>query len=699
MYGTTKTITGELLPPAGESRVAFVKRWIKRVQHGKRHWRSDFKRMREDMDFAYGLQWEGQTSVEIEDRYVANIVQRHINQRTSALYAKNPKVTAERRPRMDFTIWDGTVAPIQNMMAMASTGQPPTPEIAMLAKDVSEGMQLRNLLKKVATTLEILWTYYTDEQIPPFKLMMKDTVRSTLVTGVGYIELDFQRTEGHSEEKLATLSDARAQLDQLEVLAAEAQRNTDEGGYNENSAEMEQLKIQIQTIQNNPDLMLREGLIYDFPDTLSIIPSPSTKMLRGWYGTDWVCKEMIVPCSRVKEWFGIDLGTQYTEYKDGDDNQQPTPTNADADPDDKLVCLWKVYAKRDGVIYWMVEGHDDFLREPEKPSVDIERFFPFYVLTFNEVTHPTKVFPLSDVRLLRSMQKEYNRKKEALRQHRIANRPVYVTPAGTLTDEDLSKLVCDYPDHAIIPLSGLKEGQNAESALQPMKKAPIDPNLYETDTDFNDVLRVVGSQEANIGGTSGDTATEVSIAEGSRLSSVSSNEDDLEQTLSEMARDGGNVMLMNLSEETVKEIVGVGAAWPVLKPETIKKEMFLTVEAGTAGRPNKASELANFERIGPMLVQIPGIRPDSLAKHALRIMDDKIDLADFIGEGLPSILAMNAAGPLPGQPGAPPQSEDPAQQGAQGGDNAAKPPEGSGAGQPAYPPPGDSTTVADGDVS
>lgn len=700
-YGQKKYLNGAEVPPPGEARKALVKRWKNRVENDKRHWKSVFKRMRDDMDFAFGIQWEFQNTIELEDRYVANIVQRHINQRTAALYAKNPKVIAERVPRLDFQVWDESMAAVENMMAMASTGAPPTPEMGMLAADISAGMEQRKQLFKIARTIEVLWAHFTHEQTPPFKLMMKDVVRRALVCGVAYVELDFQRTTGHSEEKLSTLADARGRIEQIERLQAEL--GMPDSAMNEYSAEVEQLRLQIEDIQKNPDLQMREGLIYDFPDSLSIIPSSGTKMLRGWYGTDWATKEMIVPCSRIKEWFGLDIGSEYNEYKPGDENQQPKPAQNE-DPEDKLVCVWKVYSKRDGLVFWLCDGYDDFLREPEAPTIDVERFFPWYVLTFNEITHHKEVYPLSDVRLLRSMQKEYNRKKEALRQHRIANRPVYITAAGSLNDEDLDKVMSDYPDHALITLAGLKEGQDVGTALQMLKKVPIDPNVYETDSDFNDVLRVVGSQEANIGGTSGDTATEVSVAEGSRLSSVSSNEDDLEQTLTEMARDGGNVLLMNLSEEAAKEIAGPGAVWPKLDPATVKREMFLKIEAGTAGRPNKAQDLANFERAAPLLMQIPGIKPEPLAKFALRLLDERIDLTEFIGESLPSIIAQNAMakGPQMGPPGAPGAGPatpgGPAAQGPQGANNTPAPPQPDGTSQPAYPA-GNDPGIASGDVS
>lgn len=684
-YGTARTMDGRPLPEPGPARKALVTELKERIEADKRHWSPDFKRIREDMDFAYGLQWAGQTSITMEDRYIANIVQRHINQRTSALYAKNPKVVAHRRPTLDFALWDESPSVITDMMAMASTGMPPTPDMAMLAQDIAQGLEKRKMLRRVARTLEVLWEHYTDEQVPPFKLMMKDRVRTALVAGVSYVELDFQRTQGFSEERMTQLADARGRLSQLERLNAELDMPQGEG-MQETDAELEQLRLQIQDLQANPDMRMREGLVYDFPDTLSIIPSRNTKMLRGWYGTDWVTKEMQVPCHRIKEWFGIDIGSNYTKPDSDASGNTSNSFTPSLKKEEEKVTLWKHYVKRDGLIYWMVDGHDDFLREPEAPAVKLERFFPFYALSFNDITHHKHVFPISDVRLLRSMQEEYNRKKEALRQHRIANRPVYLTPSGTLEDDDLQKLVCDYPDHAILPLRGLKEGQAAETAIQPMKKAPIDPNIYETEGDFADVLRVVGSQEANMGGTSGDTATEVSVAEGSRLSSIGSNEDDLEMLLNELARDGGNVMLMNLSEETVKEIAGPGAVWPQLTPDVIQREMFLSVEAGTAGRPNKAMEQANFQRLAPILMQIPGLKPDKLAEYAIRILDDKVDLADFVEAGLPSIQAMNAAKPAPGAPtDGPGASSEPTAQGDKGAANQPPPAEPPGVSQPAYP--------------
>ena len=56
------------------------------------------------------------------------------------------------------------------------------------------------------------------------------------------------------------------------------------------------------------------------------------------------------------------------------------------------------------------------------------------------------------------------------------------------------------------------------------------------------------------------------------------------------------------------------------------EEVYLESEAGSTGKPNRAAELANIERIMPFLLQIPGIDPKWLAKELLKRLDDNLDL-------------------------------------------------------------------------
>jgi hypothetical protein len=221
----------------------------------------------------------------------------------------------------------------------------------------------------------------------------------------------------------------------------------------------------------------------------------------------------------------------------------------------------------------------------------------------------------------------------------------------------------------VVLLRALQSGQKVQDVLQAMTGSGVDPNLYSTAEVFDDILRVVGVQEANLGGTSSSTATESSIAESSRLSSLESASDDMDEFLTELARNGGQILLKEVSPETAKEKVGEGAVWPSMSESQIADEVYLEIKAGSSGRPNREQDLMNFERVAPLLIQIPGIKVDFLAREALKRMDDKLDLSEAFEMGLPSITAMNGMA----KTAADPMTDDPNAQGPQGGDNAAEP--------------------------
>ncbi len=214
-------------------------------------------------------------------------------------------------------------------------------------------------------------------------------------------------------------------------------------------------------------------------------------------------------------------------------------------------------------------------------------------------------------------------------------------------------------------------GEDVKQVLQAFPVPGVDPNLYDVSSVFEDIQRTVGAQEANFGGTSGSTATESSIAENSRSAGNGSDVDDLDKMLSALARGMGQLMLTELTQETVMEIAGPGAVWPDVPPtrEQVNKDLILEIEAGSSGRPNRAAELANMERAMPFLTMLPGINPMPLGKKYLGLLE--IDLEEAMIEGMPSITAMNQMAGKPSQGGAGP--DDPKAQGQEGADNAPGP--------------------------
>src|SRR6185295_16905969 len=148
-----------------------------------------FKMMREDMYTAR----TGRMPDWPEGDYVANLCGRHVKRKTSSLYAKNPKATAQRRETLDFAVWDEnpeslmmamqTIQMAQQMLAQAQptpdpvTGEPilaePTPEMQQaftqaqsIIADYQQGMLRRQQIDKVGKTLEILFAQAMREQKP-----------------------------------------------------------------------------------------------------------------------------------------------------------------------------------------------------------------------------------------------------------------------------------------------------------------------------------------------------------------------------------------------------------------------------------------------------------------------------------------------------------------------------------------------------
>ena len=667
-------------------REALVSHLVERVRAAKQYHAKAFKQMKVDMDAVSkgysGNNWD-------DERYVANILQRHVHQRTSALYAKNPKPVATRRKRMDYKVWDETEDSMKK--ALAGIGQAkvdqqePNPQHIALLEDHARVKRERGQMDKVAKGLEMLFEYFMDEQHPTFKSQMKALVRRVITTSVGFVKVGYQREVDRLPDISSKMSDVQSQVDHLRRIASEAEK----GDIEQDDLEMEELMLSLESLKNEPLTIVQEGLVFDFPECDSIIVDPMCRLLRGFVGASWVAHEMYLSTEEIKEIYDVDVKESYLSYdmkgnesgvKSGQSQSYNYFNSSDTEgARDGLALVWEIYDKNAGLLYVVCDGHNDFLVEPEAPPIKVETFWPFFALTFNEIEHKDLLYPPSDIKLLSPMQHEYNRARQGLREHRKANRPKYAVPAGMLEEEDKEKLR-DPPANAVLELQALASGQKVDDVLQPIKQIGIDPNLYEVRTIFDDIQLVVGQQEANFGQVSKGTATETSIAESSRMSAIGANIDDLDSFMSEITRAAGQVLLLEMSKEEVMAIVGPGAVWPEFKKEDILNEIYLQIEAGSTGKPNKAAELQNIERIIPFLIQIPGIDPKFLGKELLKRLDDKMDLTEAIVEKLPSIVAQNMAQGAKAQAQAR-GGNAPEAQGGQGSNNAPVP-RPSGGGKP-----------------
>lgn len=678
-----------------EQETALVTRILKTIKDDKEFHRPAFDRMKKDMFLAtHGREEEWATT-----SYVANIIGRHIKQKTAALYAKNPKATAKRRETLDFAVWDEnpdslklafqtiqtgvqaqqaaaqqdmqapTIDPVTGVAIPTQAQLPPGFEQAQaLIKDFQQGLQRRETITKIGKTLEILYAHAIREQKPlDFKMAMKQLVRRVCTTGVGFVELGFQRQMGPRPGLTEQLADTRQRLDHLAHLKEELA----EGEIEDTSAEAAELQNSLASLQAEPQIVLREGLIFDFPQSTKVIPDRLCKSLVGFVGARHITIEYLFTTDEVEELFpGSNLGKDYAGYgangansvaQEASSNQVPDGQVAPNDNKGKgLVCVWKHYDKPSGLVYYVADGHKTFLRPPAAPDVMVSDFWPVYALTFNAVENEKDLYPPSDAKLLYHMQMEYNRSRQGMREHRKAARPRWAVRESQLDVEDIDNFKAAKPFDVIV----LKADPSVKltDLLEAIPVPGVDPNLYETNQLFTDIQLVGGSQEAQYGATTESTATQASIAANSTASSDNASIDDLDGFLSAVARGGGQILMGNMSEEQVVQQVGPGAVWPQQSLAEIAEEIYLDIEAGSSGNPNQAVEIDNWTKLLPFIIQMPGISPNWIARETIRRLDDKADLVEALSAGIPSIVMQNQSA----QPGTGDPATNPAQQGPAG---------------------------------
>ncbi len=640
----------------------FISGWLDKIAGAKTYHKDSFEKMDECTLLANGIHRSDQTKN--DDRYIADIIGRIVARRVAALYAKNPTVVAKRTKRLDFSVWDGN-----NQSLEMAKADPANPYNAAVIQDYYLGAQHRDQLDRVAKTLEIVYNHEIKQQAPKFKRQMKKLINQVEVTDVGYVRLDYHRKMDIKPDMQQRINDYAAQLSELEATVAVMEEDG-----SPTDGEMEALRAQMAGLEQNKYTLVSEGILLSFPGSKSLIIDKNCTNLDTFENARFVAEEFFMSNHEIQRLYDKQIGSATTYVEDrsihsggnGNKYKQDFKWKEGTDPSGNAhYCVYLVYDLDTKTTFTIAIGYNDYLSEPEAPTLMLERFYPYYALTFNQTKNPVSIYGDSTVWTLRHQQKEFDRAKEALRQHRIASRPLYASGPGALSKDD-KKGIDEHGAHDVLELENLGDGKKADDAFSMVKKHPIDPNVYNTNDTLKDMYLIAGSQPADLSQVSGATATESSLAEDSRVSDMASNADDLDDFLTEIAEDMGKIIMTEFSPETVKRIAGPGSLWPEFSDQDLADDIYLEIQAGSSGRPNKAAEAAAIRSAMPFVVQLPGASPEFWAKKITEATFDNIDLEDAYSHGAPSILAMNQAAQVStGDP-----RTDPNAQGVQGGANS-----------------------------
>src|SRR5262249_22802077 len=117
--------------------------------------------------------------------------------------------------------------------------------------DIQAGMARRAAADKLCKTLQL---YFKNkvlvQQYPPFKASMKQTVRRTLATGVGYVKLGFTRANEMSPDVLKGMATLQEQMSKLDLMMADMVDNNQD--LTAIQSEKEELRLALEGLQNQP---------------------------------------------------------------------------------------------------------------------------------------------------------------------------------------------------------------------------------------------------------------------------------------------------------------------------------------------------------------------------------------------------------------------------------------------------------------
>lgn len=674
-------------PPISESRRGLVKDLTEWLRDTRTFWQPVFDRMRDNMKYAGGDQWQDGRKCE---KYQVNFVQRLLNQQVSTIYAQDPTVTIERKPRMDHTVWDGTMEALTNAKAeieqaaltamdTGAAGGPvpaPPPVAAAIIKDYAMGLQRKKMTDKIGETLKLLIEFERDEQKPDFNSQMKSLVLREKVTGAGFLGVKFQS----ETDVVPTINVVNTGIvEQMQAIQGKAKALLEDLHYSKDDPCHEELRLMVEglakQLQNPEAKVLRQGIVYDFKPTTSILVDPCCRQLQEFVGANRVAEVMYVPPEYVLTQWQVDVKRDGTvRYgEDGGEVTVPAKTRLATQgrqdvagdwPEGAKVCVAIIYDKQAQMQYTICDGYEDFLEEPDAPWPPVKGFWPLVALKLrrieverNDPEQGLTIYGQSDVDLVRPQQDEMNRCQEALRAHRIGNRPGYLYHADTISGPE-ANAIGNMPANTGIGLSKIPPGTDLRSLIIPKPTVPVDPALYEKQGVMQDVLLVSGAQASNLGQQMPDEkATGQAIGEQSRIQGVSSEVDEQDKFLTDTMRISGEMLLQGMDEATVRAKVGIGAVWPtawrgdnpdpnVITVNDCLEQMVIKIEAASSGRPNQALDIANFEKMQPMLLamaQAMGLPLEPLLRHAAKIMGFKFDLDEWLAKAQP----MQAAGQTP----------------------------------------------------
>lgn len=577
-----------------------------------------------------------------------NLIGAFIDILVALLYARNPDVSVRKAPQVD----------------------------------ESNTYQMQMFARTMEIVISSLWRRGN------LKKPARRGVRSVLSNGEGWFKCTMVSEKKPSPEVERALNDAQethARIIAQQKLLEDPQNQTPETLEVER-AEKEKL---IEELSEKLELAVNKMFVVDYVETENIQVSTDINCIQNYTDADWIGNELYL----TKE----DALAQFPRLKTEDikaaktyhqrapkelttreiDNVLPQGTmtaesaqaftTQSSDPESpSFLRVVEIWDRRDKQIRTLIDGVTKWAKEPYPPPYPTSRFFPYFYFAFYEVDGQRHAQSLSW--RLYKLQDEYSSSRSNFRLTRERSIPGVLFNATMLDEVEAKKLTesksQEYtalrPSDPSTPLGNLFAAKPVQS---------IDMRLYDPTLILNDMERISGVQEALSAAINSPgnpkTATEANIQQSGTQARTTSDRDNLEGMLTELAEYTAQQSLQCLQIRDVQRMAGPKAFWPEnMDIEDLFTLVEIQIEAGSTGKPRQATDMQAWGTILPLIQKslqsieqafatgnLPMANAEiELVKETMLRLGDESDVERFIPRQ-----------PPPGSPGAggPPPSIQP----------------------------------------
>jgi hypothetical protein len=491
------------------------------------------------------------------------------------------------------------------------------------------------------------------------KKRAKRLLTSAYTTAVGWWKLcwvEDRRTDPLVANQLKDSQDNLIRLQQQRAALDDPQQRS--------SVELQvaQLQQTMAGLQAQAEVVVSRGLALDFVLSEDVLVlDDSVRELTDYERAGAIAHRVWMTRAQYKARFGYECakGRGYTEQAGAMQAQQA----GQADRSSELLCVWEAWDQDSNRVFHVCEGEEGFCCPPSSPDWTGRRWFPFFLLAFNEVDGA--LYPISDIELTEPLVREYNEARDDFVHDRRECLPLNIArKGGSLTPNDLERIK-NRRGGDLILVEGTG-GQPISNDIWSGQLGQIRPENYDTSAARQDMEMLIGGGDAARGSVlKAKTATEAEImAQGLRGRSAERT-DTMEDLLSEVGEYALQVCLRKLTPQEVARIAGpeAEATWPTLSADEIFELVSVSVRGGSTGKPDRLQEQDRWTKLLPVIEKTASQVAELYAKgqgqlaqalvqllrETLRRFDERVDIEQFLppapkeGQPDPAMAAQEAA--------------------------------------------------------